>query len=316
MAVPKHMDAAYGDLAERRAKMDSKYDPALEASLAKWISGLVGTPVAGPFSETLKSGVVLCKLINAVQPNSVTNIYTGELAFKQMENIGKFVGACPPYGVRSDELFQAPDLYEASNMTSVLVCLDSLRRVSEIKAKGGKVEAQSVKESVMLKTGKVSSHDPIPKKAAYKPDGTAYDHAGKDVVNAKAGKDGSYGDLAERFDKLNAKYDKSLEGAVRTWIEDLTKSKLVGDFQPALKSGVALCQLMNALLPGSVKSINPSSLAFKQMENINNFLIAAQAYGVRSEDLFQTVSLYEGSNMTQVLQALDNVMRLSKTKAK
>ncbi len=36
------------------------------------------------------------------------------------------------------------------------------------------------------------------------------------------------------------------------------------------------------------------------MENINNFLAAAQAYGVRSEDLFQTVSLYEGSNMTQV----------------
>ena len=36
------------------------------------------------------------------------------------------------------------------------------------------------------------------------------------------------------------------------------------------------------------------------MENINNFLAAAGAYGVKSEDLFQTVALYEGSNMTQV----------------
>jgi hypothetical protein len=40
-------------------------------------------------------------------------------AYHQMENIGKFLGACPPYGVRSDELFQAPDLYEGSNMTGV-----------------------------------------------------------------------------------------------------------------------------------------------------------------------------------------------------
>ncbi len=36
-----------------------------------------------------------------------------------MENITRFLAALPPYGVRSDELFQAPDLYEASNMTSV-----------------------------------------------------------------------------------------------------------------------------------------------------------------------------------------------------
>ena len=36
-----------------------------------------------------------------------------------MENIGKFLAQCPPYGVRSDELFQAPDLYEGTNMTAV-----------------------------------------------------------------------------------------------------------------------------------------------------------------------------------------------------
>jgi len=295
--------------------MDAKYDPALEASLAAWISGVIGDKVAGPFNQTLKNGTVLCKLINKLQPGAVSNIYVGEMAFKQMENIGKFLAACPPFGVRSDELFQAPDLYEGTNMTAVLICVDTLRRVSDTKAKGGKVEAQTVTSSVLLKTGKVSAHDPIPKREVVNPSGNAYDKSGKDVVNAKSGDDGSFGDMSERLSKLSAKYDKGLEAVVRKWIEEKIKESLPsGDFQSALKSGVALCQLINALKPGSVKSINPSSLPFKQMENINNFITGAQAYGVRSEDLFQTVSLYEGSNMTQVLQALDNLMRLAKTK--
>jgi len=273
---------------------------------------VIGEKITGPFSETLKNGIVLIKLISKLSPGSVGSPYNGPLAFKQMENIGKFLAALPPYGLRSDELFQAPDLYEASNMTSVLVCLDSLCRVSQVKAKGGKVEPQTVASSVLLKTGKVSSKDPIPKRESINPNGTAYDKTGKTVVNAKSGDDsGAFGDLAERLEKVNAKYDKTLEATVRKWIESKTGLALDGDFQVALKSGVALCKLMNALQPGAVKNINTSSMAFKQMENINNFLAAAQTFGVRSEDLFQTVSLYEGTNMTQVLQALDNVMRLA-----
>jgi hypothetical protein len=36
------------------------------------------------------------------------------------------------------------------------------------------------------------------------------------------------------------------------------------------------------------------------MENIGNFLRAAQAYGVLETDLFQTVDLYEAKNMVLV----------------
>lgn len=61
-----------------------------------------------------------------------------------------------------------------------------------------------------------------------------------------------------------------------------------------------LCKLANVLKPGSVDKINTGNLAFKQMENINKFLEAARALGVRAADLFQTVDLYEGANMTQV----------------
>ena len=90
-----------------------------------------------------------------------------------MENIGKFLTACPAYGVASEYLFQTPDLYEDKNMTGVcfafslslsllciltpfillssilrtqvLVTLDNVRRIQGIKAKGGKVEAVQVR---------------------------------------------------------------------------------------------------------------------------------------------------------------------------
>lgn len=35
-------------------------------------------------------------------------------------------------------------------------------------------------------------------------------------------------------------------------------------------------------------------MAFKQMEQISQFLKAAEVYGVRTTDIFQTVDLWEG----------------------
>ncbi len=37
------------------------------------------------------------------------------------------------------------------------------------------------------------------------------------------------------------------------------------------------------------------------MENIGNFLSACEAYGCPKADLFQTVDLYEGQNIPQVI---------------
>lgn len=45
-------------------------------------------------------------------------------------------------------------------------------------------------------------------------------------------------------------------------------------------------------------------MAFKMMENISNFLAALESYGVSRHDLFQTVDLYEGQNMVQVVNAI------------
>lgn len=47
--------------------------------------------------------------------------------------------------------------------------------------------------------------------------------------------------------------------------------------------------------------INNSLMSFKMMENIGNFLEACQELGVSKFDLFQTVDLYEGENISQVV---------------
>lgn len=64
------------------------------------------------------------------------------------------------------------------------------------------------------------------------------------------------------------------------------------------------CRLADAIVgPGKVKA-NSSKLAFKQMENINNFLTACEKLGMSKVDLFQTVDLYEKQNMVQVVTTI------------
>lgn len=61
-------------------------------------------------------------------------------------------------------------------------------------------------------------------------------------------------------------------------------------------SAQVLSELINSLSAGNkpVKKIASSSMAFKQMEQISQFLTAAENYGVTKTDMFQTVDLWEG----------------------
>lgn len=61
-----------------------------------------------------------------------------------------------------------------------------------------------------------------------------------------------------------------------------------------------LCKLINSLYPPGqepIAKISESKMAFKQMEQISQFLKAAETYGVRTTDIFQTVDLWEGKQL-------------------
>jgi len=97
-------------------------------------------------------------------------------------------------------------------------------------------------------------------------------------------------------------------------LKDQATSKAVAE---ALKDGIVLCQLANALecVNPPIK-FNQSKMAFKQMENIGKYLEATYEYGVSKNDSFQTVDLYEVQNMAAVINGIHALGRKAGTKGK
>ncbi|KAL1782596.1 transgelin-2 [Sigmodon hispidus] len=65
---------------------------------------------------------------------------------------------------------------------------------------------------------------------------------------------------------------------------------------------MVLCKLISSLYPeeqAPVKKIQASTMAFRQMEQISQFLKTTEGYDVNTTDIFQTVDLREGKNMAK-----------------
>ncbi|XP_046879530.1 transgelin-3b isoform X2 [Hypomesus transpacificus] len=129
----------------------------------------------------------------------------------------------------------------------------------------------------------------------------------------------SYGLSREVQEKIDQKYDQDLEARLLDWIVAQCGGNMERpqpgkqSFQTWLMDGTILCRLINSLYPRGkepIKKIPETQMAFKQMEKISQFLQAAEAYGVNTTDIFQTVDLWEGKDMAAVqrtLMALGNV---------
>uniref|UniRef100_A0A3B1K9L3 Transgelin n=1 Tax=Astyanax mexicanus TaxID=7994 RepID=A0A3B1K9L3_ASTMX len=77
-----------------------------------------------------------------------------------------------------------------------------------------------------------------------------------------------------------------------------------------------LSELINSLHDSDkpVKKIQSSPMAFKQMEQVSQFLNAAEAYGVTKTDMFQTVDLWEGKDLAAVQRTLMALGSIAVTK--
>ena len=80
------------------------------------------------FSDSLKSGVILCRLVNSILPNTIPRIHNSSMPFKQMENISAFLRASRYLGVAEFDVFETVDLFESKDMNSVVRCLLALYR--------------------------------------------------------------------------------------------------------------------------------------------------------------------------------------------
>jgi len=104
----------------------------------EWVAVVTGAPPPDvarggrpAFQAWLKSGELLCELVNCIRPGSVKKIATSAMPFKQMENIGSYIEACAAIGVPSQDLFMTVDLFEGKNLDAIVRNIHSLGRVAQ-----------------------------------------------------------------------------------------------------------------------------------------------------------------------------------------
>ncbi|KAL6600030.1 kinase-like protein [Neocallimastix sp. 'constans'] len=79
--------------------------------------------------RTLRSGLILCRMIQKIKPELMPRISARPLPFLQMENIHNFLNAVKELGVKPVNLFQTAELYEGTNMKKVIHTLISFEKV-------------------------------------------------------------------------------------------------------------------------------------------------------------------------------------------
>merc|ERR1712189_155522 len=111
------------------------------------------------------------------------------------------------------------------------------------------------------------------------------------------------GDAIEIKTNWNKKYDLDLEKSILSWIgavtgEDFSEIKGDDQFRQKFKTGVTLCNLMNKISPGCIKTFHKNpKMPFQQMENIGFVNQAMRDFGVQGEYIFVTNDLHQGKNL-------------------
>ncbi|ODV93109.1 hypothetical protein PACTADRAFT_52128 [Pachysolen tannophilus NRRL Y-2460] len=126
----KKKDVASLDDDLRKSRM-LKYENLVQA-VKDWLKIYVSIDDETDLIEQLKSGEILCELINVVESkygnNNFVKYKKSNIPFVQMENIEIFSRYCMSLGVPQDELFQTVDLFESKDPYQVLITIQSFSR--------------------------------------------------------------------------------------------------------------------------------------------------------------------------------------------
>lgn len=107
-----------------------KRDKFVESEIALWVEAMLDDCIPPkPFDELFKDGVLLCRVMNVLQPGAVPKIQKPFTKEKQLENVNNLLKALKAYGVPEDKLFKPEDLNPGENIPNVINCLLALGRV-------------------------------------------------------------------------------------------------------------------------------------------------------------------------------------------
>ena len=78
--------------------------------------------------DLLRSGVYLCRVMNAVRPGTIARVKESDKPWDHMENIGNYTKACEKLQIKPT--FETPDLFDAKNLRSVAQNVHALARAA------------------------------------------------------------------------------------------------------------------------------------------------------------------------------------------
>jgi transgelin len=116
---------------DMKTKASFSYNSELEKIVKDWIETILGKSTfdnSQTFGDNLKSGVILCNLVNKIQPYIIKKVHDSQVAYKQIENIGNYIKACSQLGLPRQDTFDVPDLYNEKNLTLVLESIHRFAR--------------------------------------------------------------------------------------------------------------------------------------------------------------------------------------------
>eukprot|EP01088_Endostelium_zonatum_P010661 TRINITY_DN2419_c0_g1_i1.p1 TRINITY_DN2419_c0_g1~~TRINITY_DN2419_c0_g1_i1.p1 ORF type:complete len:1063 (-),score=322.49 TRINITY_DN2419_c0_g1_i1:2-3190(-) len=112
-------------------KKEFSYSRELEKHVQTWIEEVLSIKFSSNFIQSLKTGVILCDLMNKVFPNTIQRIHRhSNLKFTQMENITNFLDALKTkVGMKTEDLFLATDLWDEKNLKQVIDTLCNFAQI-------------------------------------------------------------------------------------------------------------------------------------------------------------------------------------------
>ena len=118
----KEAESSFGLAKDCAMKSQAKFSIEEAKQCVVWIWEVLGcsreakVESQGDFGTLLMDGILLCKLMNAMEPNSVKKINKLKSPFKQRENIELYLRACRDFGLQEGGLFQVNDGFEHKNL--------------------------------------------------------------------------------------------------------------------------------------------------------------------------------------------------------
>jgi len=106
-----------------------KRDVEQEQEAQAWVEAITGERFSRPtFEESLRDGILLCKLMNKLKPGIIQKINVSGGDYKMMDNISQFQRAAIHWGIAEVDLFNANDLWDFKNIALVTQSIFAVAR--------------------------------------------------------------------------------------------------------------------------------------------------------------------------------------------